>query len=282
MSDCVDAVIVGAGSSGLSLAAHLADSRWRDRHVLIVDDGRRPVRDRSWALWTRNPGWLVPAVTASWDTLAVASSTDARRLAIVPYRYHTIAGAHLFDVVGARVDSTPHFQFATGTVHRVTDGVDAATVRVDDVDIRARWVFDSRGSASTPGCPFLQFLGWEVESRTDAFDPGVATFMDFRGSTKGRVSFAYVLPTTARRALVEVAEYRWSSSAADLAEGLDRYLRLALRLDAWTVLRTEAGVLPLQRPPDGALPWSGRAHRHTRRIAQGLHRIRRRPHPAAQ
>jgi hypothetical protein len=35
------------------------------------------------------------------------------------------------------------------------------------------------------------------------FDPGVATFMDFRVPQEGGTCFVYVLPTDPRRALVE-------------------------------------------------------------------------------
>lgn len=247
----VDAVIVGAGLSGLVLAGHLAGSPWRDRRVLILDDGSRSVSACSWAFWTPDAGWLGPAVAHSWDHLGIRTSVTPRALSIDPYRYHVIDGARLLDVVRAGVAATPGFEFRTGHVEGVDDHRDDATVRLESGVIRARWVFDSR--AALPACetPFLQFLGWQIDTEGDAFDPAVATFMDFHGHPDGRVSFAYVLPTTSRHALVEVAEYRWTGDAVDLADTLDRYLRDGLQLDAWAVRRTEVGVLPLRPTPRG-------------------------------
>ena len=246
----VDAVIVGAGLSGLVLAGHLAGSRWRDRRVLIIDDGSRSVSECSWAFWTQDAGWLRSAVVHSWDHVGIRTST-AQELSIDPFRYQVIDGARLLDVVCAKVTATPGFEFATGHVEGVDEHRDDATVRLDSGVIRARWVFDSRSALPACATPFLQFLGWQIDTEGDAFDPAVATFMDFQGHPEGRVSFAYVLPTTSRRALVEVAEYRWAGNAVDLAETLDRYLRDCLGLGAWTVRRTEAGVLPLRHTPRG-------------------------------
>lgn len=233
----------------MMLAGHLAGSRWRNRRVLIIDDGIRPVSEGSWAYWTQHPGRLESAVAQSWDRLEIRTSGASQTLSIDPYRYHVIDGARLLDVVRQRMASAPGFEFTSGHVERVDEQPDGATVHLNSGGFRARWVFDSRSTLPSDGTPFLQFFGCQVDTHTDAFDPAVATFMDFRGCRDGRVSFAYVLPTTPRRALVEVAEFRWTGSAADLAGSCQHYLRNVLRLDAWSVLRTEAGVLPLRRPP---------------------------------
>ena len=70
----------------------------------------------------------------------------------------------------------------------------------------------------------MAFLGWEITTDADAFDPTVATFMDFRGRHPGTASFCYVLPTTARRALVEIAAFQWIRDGLDRARALTDYL----------------------------------------------------------
>ena len=243
-----DAVIVGAGLSGLSLAAQLAAGPWADRRVLIVNDQHHDIRSRAWAYWTSNPGWLSSAATGAWNAIAVHAAGSFRLMPLHPYRYVSISGDALADVLHARLSMCPHFELVSGNVESVRDMREHALVRLDGRDVSASWAFDSRPLGSDQAWPRLVFLGWEVEVDCDSFDPDVATFMDFRGRPAGRVSFCYVLPTTARHALVEIAEFQWHESAPDLESSLAEYLRNVCGLVSWTATRTEAGVLPLARP----------------------------------
>lgn len=250
MPSAYDAVIVGAGLSGLSLAAHVADSAWSDRRVLVIDDGQHPMDLRAWSLWTKDPGWLDDAVSGAWHSIAVHAGDTGRTLPLDPYRYVEVRGDLLRGLADERIATAPRFETMTGTVEDIVDGPTGATVRVDGHEVAAQWAFDSRPPGPTADDPTMVFLGWEITTEADAFDPSVATFMDFRGRSRGRVRFCYALPATPRRALVEIAEFCWAGPVPDLSASLDDYLRSVCGLRSWTVTRSESGVLPLiQRPP---------------------------------
>lgn len=286
-----DAVIVGAGLSGLSLASQLAESPWAHRRILVIDDGQHDVRGRAWAFWTQIPSGLSSAATGTWDAIAVHASGSSRVLPIRPYRYLAISGERLHEALRVRPTATAHVEFVTGGADLVRDEGEHAVVTVDGTTVNASWAFDSRPVTPAPSGPRLAFLGWEIETDGDAFDPSVATFMDFRGRNAGEVSFCYVLPTTARHALVEIAMFRWSLDGPDLAPALTDYLRRVCRLTSWAVTRTEAGSLALTTPPTGIRggrvvsigvrggmlkPSTGfaveRIQRHSAAIAYSLHR----------
>lgn len=243
----LDVVIVGAGLSGLSLASRLAESSRARRRILVVDDARHDLCGRAWAFWTKVPDGLTAAAAGTWDAIAVHASGTSRVLPIRPYRYVAISGARLRDVLRAGL-ATAQVEFVTGVVDLVRDDGGHAVVTIDGRDVDATWAFDSRPPTPAPGGPRLVFHGWEVETGADAFDPSVATFMDFRGRGAGAATFCYVLPTTARHALVEIAAFRWSPEGPDLARALADYLRWVCRLPSWTVTRTEAGSLDLASP----------------------------------
>jgi lycopene beta-cyclase len=245
-----DVVIIGAGLSGLSLASQLTESSWVDRRILIVDDGRQDIRGRSWACWTRQPTGLSSAVAPTWDTIAVHASGSSAVLPLYPYRYVAIGGERLHETLLTRLAATSAVEFVTGSADSVRDDGDHASVSLPGAAVTARWAFDSRPVNPAPAAPRLDFLGWEIDTDTDAFDPTVATFMDFRGRKPGTVSFCYVLPTTARHALVEIASFHWHHTELDLAQALADYLRQVHGV-TWSVTRSEAGVLPLARPPAG-------------------------------
>jgi lycopene beta-cyclase len=246
-----DAVIVGAGLSGLSLANRLTASSSPVRRILVIDDGHHDTRTRAWAYWTREDTWLSPAATATWRAMAVHAAGSSAVLPIDPYRYVAISGERLHDALHERLSASPHVEFVTGLVDAVRDDRDHAVIAIDGADVTAHWAFDSRVVTADPSDPRLAFLGWEIEAGDDAFDPAVATFMDFRGRRPGAASFCYLLPHTTRHALVEVASFQWEHDGLDLAAALTDYLGRVRGLPSWTVTRTEAGGLPLVRPPTG-------------------------------
>jgi lycopene beta-cyclase len=247
-----DAAIIGAGLSGLTLANRLAESSWAGRRILIVDDAGHDLRMRTWAYWTPRPIGLSATESGAWDAIAVHASGSSALLPLRPYRYVAISGALLHDTLNSRLSVTPHYEFVTGSADAIREGGDHAVITIDGADVTATWAFDSRPLTPAPSSPRLVFLGWEIDTDTEAFDPAVATFMDFRGREAGTVSFCYVLPTTARHALVEIAAFQWSLDGPDLACALTHYLRHVCGLTAWAVTRTEGGSLPLARPPTSA------------------------------
>ncbi len=75
-----DAVIAGGGLAGLSLAAHLAASTWRDRRVLVVDDPARPPGAVCWGFWSATPDLLDAAVSRSFDRVGIHAAGRSRVL----------------------------------------------------------------------------------------------------------------------------------------------------------------------------------------------------------
>ena len=251
MDASYDAVIAGGGLAGLTLAAHLAVGGWRDRRVLVVDDGRQPVVTRAWSFWSARQGLLDPAVSVSWPRLLLRVGDRRQLLELAPYTYRLVRGADLLRLVDGLLATAPGFTRRQGTVDQVADGAEHATVVVDGSRVTADWVFDSRpplDDASTR----LRFLGWQVETPDPAFDPTAITFMDFRLPQVNGLRFCYLLPTSRRSALVEVAvfggRYREGGPDDDLAQTLEGYLRDTCGLPGWQLRRRECGDLPL-RPP---------------------------------
>lgn len=275
-SERIDVVVVGAGAAGLSLVCHLAASGWAGSAVLL-DDGAVPLEQRAWAYWSRGDLLLDPAASALFDRFRVQGPGFARLVRLVRYRYRTVTGADLDARAARLLACTPGIARVRGRATRILDGDDGARVLVDLGDgappavLSATWVFDSvglDGAAAAAGAgPHLEFLGHRVETEVDTFDADTPTLMDFRTDQSRGLAFVYVLPTSARAALVELTRFvvpppgRAAGTGAGgtgagaagvddrAASGADRTLpedvRNLLSIGAHEVIGVERGRIPL-------------------------------------
>jgi lycopene beta-cyclase len=261
-----DAVIVGAGAAGLSLASHLAHAGWGDK-VLLVDDAPHALEARSWAWWSTGAGLLDSAASAVIDHLRVAGVGWRRSMAIAPYAYRRITGRELSAATDRIIGANAGYQRLVGSVRSLAPQGSGCRVMIDlpepggvrTVEVSARWVFDSVGLGSSPTPPasaaFLDFHGLHIECPTDVFDPGTATLMDFRTDQSAGAAFVYVLPTSARSALVERTVFAFSDTYDRDLHGARHeahvrdYLRAHVRAGAYRVTGREVGTIPLQRGP---------------------------------
>lgn len=261
-----DALIVGAGAAGLSLACHLAHAGWGDK-VLIVDDGSYPLEGRSWAWWSRGDGLLDSAASTVMNRLSMAGRAWARSTELAPYSYRSISGSELSAVTDRFTAARPGYRRVEGSVRRVVPHGDGCRVEIDvlqageirTVGVSARWVFDSVGLGATDAASTavaqLDFLGLQVECPTDTFDAGAVTLMDFRTDQSSGVAFMYVLPTSARSALVERTVFA-QAGPYDPDVGRLRheahvhdYLQRHVGAADYRVTGREIGIIPLDRRP---------------------------------
>lgn len=155
-----DAVIVGAGAAGLSLAYRLCEPaagapRLR---VLLVDAPRGPLtpQERTWCYWEAPGGPFDSALTASWERLRVhgpdGAATQGRP---APFQYKMLRSRDFEALVGTRLSGQDTVVRVGATVESVRDVAGGAEVRGRDeagrpVALRARWAFDSRPPVRLP------------------------------------------------------------------------------------------------------------------------------------
>ena len=207
-----DYLIVGGGAAGLSLAYHLAqEPRLAAKKVLILEPEAKDRNDRTWSFWTNEPTPFDGIVAGEWQHIAFRSPGFEQVMDLGAYRYKTINGLDYYRFVRRALADNPRFTWVQAPVSHLTNlrraGVRATTPAGE---FTAQYAFDSRPpDLATHRQPqryryLLQhFVGWEVETDEDVFDPAVVEFMDFRGAQHREARFIYVLPFSPRKALVE-------------------------------------------------------------------------------
>ena len=253
-----DAVLIGAGLSGLSLACHLVTQETGMRRIAVVDPTPLAGPDRGWAYWSRAPDLVTSVACQQWERVRVSAAGSDEIVPLTPYRYRRLRAAQLEDLARNLLERNADVDLVAGRVHHVCETDDGAIVETDTESLAGRWVFDSRPRA-TPVRAHLVVSGWHVEVDAPVFDPEVPTLVDFRTPQEGVPQFLHVLPLDEHRALVEDTAFT-AHRARRPSRGTDHVLDYLKRvLGAHTATVTAAGhaEIPLAPPPPRVL---GRHH----------------------
>jgi lycopene beta-cyclase len=253
MVDKFEHAILGAGAAGLSLALRLVDGTQREQSILIVEKEAKNINDRTWCFWTEAASPLEPIARHVWQRLRFISPTIDLSWELHPFRYVMLRGLDFYE--HARAVLQKH---AVTFVHgegEVIDGETAATISVNGQVYTAEWAYDSRLRPADliQGKGYTQlkqhFLGWEVETQEDVFDPQTVTLFDLRTPQRGGVTFFYTLPFSPRRALVEYTLFSEQVLPIEEYEIALRSHLDQLAPGGYRILESERGIIPMTDQP---------------------------------
>ncbi|RYY97568.1 MAG: lycopene cyclase [Chitinophagaceae bacterium] len=250
-SEDYDFIIAGGGCAGLSLLhALIREGVAGGKRILVVDRDPKERNDRTWCFWEAAAGPFQPIVYKEWEALNFFSDGFARRLDIAPYRYKLIRGIDFYRFCHEEASRYPGIRFLRQPVEQLFTDERGAGIRCGGEEYRARYVFSSlyERPAPRPGQHWLlqHFTGWVIETDAPAFDPEVATLMDFRTAQAEGTTFFYVLPFSPTRALVEYTLFTDRLLPKEAYEAaLDAYIRDRIGGPGFTVTEREYGVIPM-------------------------------------
>jgi lycopene beta-cyclase len=255
-----DYLLVGGGAAGLSLAYHLAqEPRLAGQRVLLIEPEPKDQNDRTWSYWSAAPGWFDHLAVGEWSKIAFRSPGFAQILALSTYRYRTIRGLDFYQFVHQALAALPaQFTLVRGTVAQLAETATGVVARTAaGAEFTARYAFDSRPPAierqpEKHRYLLQHFVGWEVETDHDVFNPDVVEFMDFRGPQHHEARFIYVLPFGPRRALVEYTLFSAQVLAkAEYEVHIAAYLQnnLGLASGQYRIAAEEIGAIPMTDHP---------------------------------
>jgi lycopene beta-cyclase len=253
-----DFLIAGGGGAGLGLAYALSNGLSpRKPSILIVDREAKNQNDRTWCFWGPPEAPFTQIAAHSWQKLRVVSEEFDKCFELQSERYWMVRGIDYYEFIRENLDRSPAVQFKHGSISAIEEAGDRALILLNGETVVVRWAFDS---TFTPNelkidtrryhALLQHFKGWEIETPQDCFDPETAVLFDFRTPQHNDMRFFYVLPFSARRALVEYTVF----SAQMLTPGeyetaLKHYLTGVLGISAYTLQSEETGVIPMTDQP---------------------------------
>ncbi len=247
MGTDVDVLILGGGCAGLSLGQRLAEISTSTRRALILEARQAYVHDRAWCFWRTAPHRYDHLVTHQWSTLQVGTAqVDCRD---TPYQL--LPSGAFYDDTGAtiaRADKVELRLDMSVTAPPVRHG-EGWCVETNQGRVSAAQIIDTRplcAPAAGGAVLWQSFFGQEVSCEAGIFHSDVCILMDFSDVRHGDVLFHYILPQSSIRALVETTVFGVRPlGVADLADHQSRVMERVCRNAAFTVLRSESGMLPM-------------------------------------
>ena len=251
-----DYIIAGAGASGLSLVFHLLQTRLRDRTMLIIDQDEKQQNDHTWCFWEAGEGAFEEIVHHRWHRMYFHGEEYSELLNLLPYHYKMIRSSDFYQYVKSGIAAYPNVTWLSAEVRSTHETVSGAQVETSEGTFAAHWVFSSlrnpheREHANNHVYLLQHFKGWVIQTPGDFFDPERATLMDFRIDQHDECRFFYVLPTSARTALVEFTLFSAELLPEhEYEEELRHYLPRFLSLDTYTITHEEFGIIPMTDQP---------------------------------
>ncbi|MEM9991178.1 MAG: FAD-dependent oxidoreductase, partial [Bacteroidota bacterium] len=138
-----DAIIIGAGCAGWSMAYHLKAVR-PNLSILLLDKACKTKNDRTWCFWEACDPVLQDMVCKSWDYLSVHHTQKSYR-STLKQAYQCIQAADFYRTMRAAL---PDCQFVQTEVHHVKTSADRVYISTEAQNYVAKYVFDSRLDAS--------------------------------------------------------------------------------------------------------------------------------------
>lgn len=264
-----DFAIIGAGGAGLSALVHLhRNGAIKNKRVVIIEPDAKTAHDRTWSFWERGEGPFEALVFHRWSSIGVHNEKTSGRYELAPLSYKLIRSSDFYEYCHQLIAKLPNVSWVKGRAENVNPVEGGVEFTVGDRCFISKWAFSSLPHplkhTEVPQ-PYLDqhFRGWFIKTEHPAFDPDHATLMDFRTEQEGETRFFYVLPFSAREAMVEIAIFSNNlRTTKEYDQLISEYLKTSWpQTGNWQITHTEQGIIPMTTYPyptnDGHLIYIG-------------------------
>jgi lycopene beta-cyclase len=246
-----DYIILGGGASGLSLAYKMKNSFFDNKKILILEQDQKNSNDRTWCSWTLPDDPLNEIAVKKWNSLDFfANDGNHLKLDPLPYIYRMIRSKDFYKYTIDELNTRRNVDFIQDKVLSIKEDDGNVTIQGLSSEYRGKHVFKSYMDIQIDKkrCLYVDqhFKGFIIKTEYDVFNPESATFMDFRINQMGETRFMYLLPTSSKEALIELAIFSNEIlQQGDYDSILHDYILKTLRIEQYSILEEEFGIIPM-------------------------------------
>ena len=249
-----DIVISGGGCAGLSLAWHLYRHGPADKRILLIDPETRDRNPRTWCYWNPDAVPFHHLRRHSWKRFTIHTSQKELTCRAGSFPgYHAIDSGTYRNWIYGDIAGHPRLEIRHTHTDSWNETNKQVTVQTGEGDVTAGILFQNHHRESDPYRSSRlgirqHFIGREIETDRELFNPASATFMDFRVDQTRGLAFMYVLPWSERSALFEFTFFTPEICEDHVYEnGIRTYLdtHYGLKEPHYSTIRTERGVIPM-------------------------------------
>lgn len=246
-----DYIIAGAGCAGLSLVLRLLQQPGTsNRRILLADKDSASMLNKTWCFWEKEADIFEPIVHQQYEQLWYHGNGYSQLSNIHPYKYKMIRGEDFYHYCMEIISRHPNVELITGEVSDMCGEGEEARINIAGRTFTAGYIFNSilfkPPDLRRHQHYLLQhFRGWFIQTDKPVFDPASATLMDFRVPQDNGVSFVYVMPLAANKALVEYTLFSEAQLEPEAYEkALRNYMEAFIPCN-YTISGKEEGVIPM-------------------------------------
>lgn len=247
-----DYIIAGAGCAGLSLAVHLVSSgQFNNKKILLVDKENKNRNDRTWCFWETQAGLFEPIIFQQWQQTWFHGMQFSNLLKLSPYTYKLIRGIDFYNYCFELLRKQSNFDIMFAEITQLVSNEQETYIEAGGEKINADFIFNSiffeKPVLKHNEYYLLQhFKGWVIETEQEVFNSSEATLMDFRIDQSKGTAFAYVMPFSESKALIEYTLFTNELlKPAEYEEGLRSYIDDFLFKGNYKIREEEFGVIPM-------------------------------------
>ena len=252
MDNHYELAILGGGCAGLSLAMRLAESGLAAPKTLILEKNAQYLNDRTWCFWDEGNPELKAWVDHSWLNFEIKNGTNRFTKSCANNPYLMLSAKTFYNQAIAKIAlneqsltllKNQEILEVTKIQHQLWRIITHNGAYTANKIVDTRPNFNNQQASSIL---WQSFIGDEVETSADVFDRNAFVLMDFDASFSQGLGFVYVLPFSARHALLEYTVFSENALTAEkLREyGKPAFLKYLNGID-YKTLRTEFGQLPM-------------------------------------
>lgn len=247
-----DIVILGGGCAGMQLMHQfIHHAQYRGESILIVDADKTYLQHKSWCFWHTDDAHPYQSIfNTTWNKICIGFPDETQERVIDPYRYSYIKSETFFDFHFNEIKQYPNIEYTNDVVLSVEKNVNQFLIRTNKGDVTTPALYSSfwnQQQVTKDSNLFLkqQFFGWEIDVEQPVFNANSATLMDFSITQSQGVNFAYVLPYSKHRALIEITGFCSDEYSADFfEEELKKYIQKKWNC-SYKIIKTEHASIPM-------------------------------------